>query len=258
MKLKWLIIIGVLTSLIAACAMIPATFIEASVNERLKNSGVFHVTGGTIWSGQGTLQLRQGRTKQMEAFIIWSFAPMSLFSARVGFDVSAAGADVNGRARIALGLTNVKITQTDIATTFEVANRFSPFLLLMRSSGEVQLREGDKPFTLSYAAPYDANGTLKATATKLKIRTLGNDTIGRFAVTLNFEKQNTAYVIDDSNGLLTLKGSGNISRAAPREFRYVGTATVSRTTPVWLTASLITIGRPSLDGRIQIDYKFNF
>lgn len=258
MKLKWLIIIGVLTIIVATCAMIPATLIEVQINERLKNTGVFRVTGGTIWSGQGTLQLKQGRTHQMAAFISWSFAPTSLLSARLGVDVAAAGADVNGRARIAFGLVNAKITNTDIATTFEVVNRFSPFLLIMRTSGEVQLRAGETPFTLGYATPHATSGTLKATVSKLKVRTLGGDDIGRFAATLTFDKQNTAYNIDDSNGLLRLSGGGNISRSSPREFRYVGSAVVSRATPAWLTASLMAVGRPSLDGRIQLDYKVNF
>ena len=117
---------------------------------------------------------------------------------------------------------------------------------------------GDAPLTIEYAAPHDASGTLKATTSKLKIRTIGNDTLGRFSATFTANKQNIAYKIDDSNGLLTLNGGGNISRSNPREFRYVGNANVSRATPAWLTAGLIAVGKPSLDGRIQIDYKFNF
>ena len=258
MKIKWLVLIGVFTFIIAATAMIPATSVEASINQRISKIGVLRVTGGTIWSGQGTLELKQGRTRQMEAFVTWSFAPLSLLSARIGFDITAAGADVNGKARVALGLASAKISATEVATTFEALNRFSPFLSMMRVGGEVQLRAGDAPLTIEYAAPHDASGTLKATTSKLKIRTIGNDTLGRFSATFTANKQNIAYKIDDSNGLLTLNGGGNISRSNPREFRYVGNANVSRATPAWLTAGLITVGKPSLDGRIQIDYKFNF
>lgn len=258
MKIKWLILVAIVAALVSALLMVPATTIEGRINQRLQDTGTFHVIDGTIWSGQARFKLKQGRAERLDTLVSWSFAPATLLTARLGFDVTLAGTDVNGKARFALGVTNVKISATELATTLDVVNRFSPYLLLLRTQGELRLLAGETPLTVQYAAPYEASGTLNATASKLKIRTLGNDAIGSYAAAFTFDKKNIIYKIDDSNGQLTLDGGGNIAFANPREFRYTGSAKISPTTPPWLAGSVMGIGRPALDGRIQIDYKFNF
>jgi hypothetical protein len=265
MKLKWLIIVGVLSAFIVGFAMIPASIMESNINQRLANNGTFRVSGGTIWSGGGTLIWNAApvgntvsRLPPLEIPLQWSFAPMGLFQARASVDVIADGKPLRGRTRLGFGLASIKISQADLSTSLEVISRFNRNLALASASGDIIIQTNNDSLNVRYAAPYKMNGALRVNASNIRLRTIGPQAFGSYEVAMNFIDQDMRYQIDKSSGALVLQGGGNISLAAPKQFRYTGTASVSRAAPVWLPAALLAVGRPGLDGRFTIDYKTNF
>jgi hypothetical protein len=262
MKLKWLISIGVVTAFIAALAMIPATSLERMINQRLGDSGALRVSSGTIWVGSGTLFLGAPNTRlpQLEIPLRWSFAPTGLLRGRLAFDVIADGKPLKGILRVGAGFSNVDIRDADLMTSLEVMGRFHRNLALLRASGDIALRSesAGESLTINYAAPHLANGKLRLAAREVRLRTISNDAFGSYDAALIFAGQDIRYVIDKSTGMLALKGDGLIALGGTRQFRYKGVATVARSAPPWLSAALLAVGRPSLDGRFNIDYQTRF
>ncbi len=265
MKLKLLIIIGVLSAFVAGCVLIPATAVENLVNQRLGAAGVgsFRATSGTIWAGTGIFYLSTPatsphRASQLEIPLNWSFVPSGLLALRATFDIATNAKSIKGTARIGAGLTQLDMSHANLATSLDVVSRFSPNLALLRASGDMKIHSGNDSFKVDYAAPHKMNGQLRVVATDVRIRTIWADPFGSYEARLVFAEQNVRYQIDHATGMLNLKGEGNVSLAAPRQFRYNGMASVSRTAPVWLSVALLAVGRPTLDGRYNIDYKINF
>jgi Type II secretion system (T2SS), protein N len=265
MKLKWLIIVGVLSAFLVGIAMIPASIVESNINQRLANNGTFRVAGGTIWSGSGTLVWNAApvgnaisRLPSLEIPLQWSFAPLGIFQGRASVDVIADGKPLRGRARLGFGLSSVTISRADLSTSLEVISRFNRNLALASASGDLVVQTNNDSLNIGYAAPYLMNGALRVNASNIRLRTIGPQAFGSYEVAMNFTDQDIRYQVDKSSGTLVLQGSGNISLAAPKQFRYIGTASVSRVAPAWLPAALLAVGRPGLDGRFTIDYKTNF
>lgn len=264
MKIKWLLFAGTLSALAAAVVLMPATVIENAVNVRLKTTGLgaLRVSGGTIWSGAATLTINTlphpgQRAGTALIPLTWSFAPSGLLALRVAFDIHADSQPVRGTARIGAGLTNLAISRADLTMPLEFIARFNRNLSALRASGEVILRAHNDTLTIGYSAPITATGSLRVSVKQLRLRTLAPEPFGSYEAALLFAGQNIRYQIDQSSGMLQLKGEGAVAMAAPKQFRYTGTA-AAKNAPPWLTAALQLAGRPSLDGRYQIDYKSGF
>ncbi len=267
MKIKLLIAVGLLSVLIAAAAMMPATVMESRINHHLQASGLnlgqFRVTGGTIWSGNGTLVIgsannANNRTAPLNIGLRWSLVPTELLGLRVAFDVVADGKALNGNARIGGGFTSVAISQVNVMTSLEVIARFNSNLALLRAAGDIRLHSNNDTLTIGYATPIHASGRMRIVARDVRLRTISNDPFGSYEASLVFDKQTIRYQIDKASGMLTLKGDGLVAWSTPRQFRYTGVAAVPRSAPYWLTAALLLAGRPSLDGRFNIDYRTGF
>ncbi len=257
MNKRILIAIGVASFLFAACVFIPATFIEAPVNARLGDQASFRVTGGTIWSGTGIFSLGNIRTRQasQEIPFSWSFAPSGLFGLRLSADVVANGALVRGSARVGAGVSNLKISRADLVTSLEIATRMNANLALLRPSGEIRTITQDDSVTISYSNTPSINGRLFINANDVRLRTVTPQIFGSYEAQLTFDDQRINYNINKSSGMLNIFGSGTVAWVSVREFRYQGFASTTRAAPNWLPATLLTVGRLTPDGRINIDYK---
>ncbi len=264
MKIKWLIFVGGVAALAGAVVLMPAAVIENPVNARLAAAGLgaLRVSGGTIWAGAATLTLitpPQPGQRAGSAVIplTWSFAPSGLLALRVAFDIHANGQQVRGTLRIGAGLTKLAISRAEVTMPLEFIARFNRNLSALRASGEVIAHARNDTLTIGYSAPITATGNLRVSVNQLRLRTFSTEPFGSYEAALVFAGHNIRYQIDQSSGMLQLKGEGAVAMAAPKHFRYTGTAT-TKAAPSWLPAALLLVGRPSLDGRYQIDYKSGF
>ncbi len=271
MKLKLLIVVGLLSALIAAVAMMPASVMENRINHHLQanglNLGQFRVNGGTIWSGSGALTIGAtnnvnntsgSRASPLTVGLQWSFVPTELLGLRMAFDVIADGKALRGNIRVGGGFGSVAISRVDVASSLEVIARFNSNLALLRAAGDIVLRSNDDTLVISYATSVNASGRLRVITRDVRLRSIGNEPFGSYEASLVFDKQTIRYQIDKASGMLTLKGDGAVVWSSPRQFRYTGAAAASRAAPYWLPATLLLVGRPTLDGRFNIDYKTGF
>ncbi len=265
MKIKLLIIVGLFSVLVAGVVLMPASTLEATINQRMVNAGAgtFKVSGGTIWSGAGTFVISGplNSNNRLSPLIIplrWSFVPSGLLTLRLSFDVITDGRAIKGSARVGAGHRNIKISDADLTSSLELIARFNRNLALLRPSGDISMRSQNETLTVNYAAPNQAYGSLRVAAGNVRLLSIGSDRFGSYEAKLDFDGQTIRYQLDKSSGMLMLKGDGAIELAAPKKFRYSGVATVSRAAPAWLPAALLLVSRPTLDGRFNINYQTGF
>lgn len=261
MKLKWLIIVGIVTAIIAGIAMMPATVLENPVNQRLGNQASFRVTSGSVWSGAGMLTWRgtNPRLAPLEIPLNWSWAPSTLTLGRMSFDIQLQGRVVRGQVRVGGGLQNVIISQANLDSSLEVVSRFHRNMQQLRTSGDINFKSRGA-LSIGYASPLHMQGDVLATVNNVRLRSISNDAFGNYEGKLMFSGSAIRYQVDNSSGMLQLNGNGLITlgTSGSRQFSYKGTAGTSRTAPFWLPAALLAVGTPALDGRFAINYKTNF
>jgi Type II secretion system (T2SS), protein N len=259
MKLKWLIAIGIVTLIVSAVGFTPATVVEGSINQRLGEQASLRVTSGTIWSGAGMFTWRGTNTRlsPLEIPLNWSFAPLALLQGRAAVDITASGRVLRGSARVGAGLSSIAVSSADLTTSLEVMGRFHANLAQLRASGDVNLKNDGGALTISHMNPRAINGNLKVRVEALRLRTISNEVFGNYTGSVAFAGQDIRYRILQSSGMLQLVGDGTVNMDT-RQFRYKGIANPARGAPFWLPAALLAVGRPSLDGRFNIDYNTRF
>ncbi len=251
---------------VAIIAFIPATVIEGSVNQRLMSEARLQITGGTIWSGNGTLVFAGAgpgvQDARFEVPLKWSFAPASLLRLRLGVDVATSGRQLSGTATAEAGLFDLQLRNTDIKIGMELLARIRRELSLIKPSGELQFISAGHALTIDYAAPHAMAGRMNFAATQVRVRAIGglpiSAPLGSYSGNLVFEGQRVAYQIEKSSGILALTGGGHVVLGKTNEFRYQGFAAALPGSPVWVASVLGSFGRLSPDGRVNIDYKTNW
>jgi Type II secretion system (T2SS), protein N len=258
MKGKRWIALGAFTLAIGAIAFIPARVLEAPVNTRLaaKFGNALSVTqvNGTIWSGQG--QLNIGTTGRAAAVpLSWQFAPRALAGLRLGFDVVAQADRLSGKAAVGVGFRTVEISQADVAVDATLVSAFNNLAALAGPRGVLRLTQpADERVTFAWWSGASVNGALHAKAENLAIATLFARPVGTYDLDITFRETLAEFTFTEATGILKFDGGGQLRFGANREFQYRGHAAPSREAPM-LLAALLPFGRPTLDGRVLIDYK---
>jgi hypothetical protein len=107
---------------------------------------------------------------------------------------------------------------------------------------------------MGYGAPLAVTGKLNARVENFAARTIFPKPIGTYEINIIFRESIAEYAFADASGLLKFDGGGQVQWAPRREFVYNGVAAPSRESPL-LLAALLPFGRPTLDGKVRIDYK---
>jgi Type II secretion system (T2SS), protein N len=258
MKGKRWIALGIVAAALGAVAFIPAHSLEAMTNARLaakfgKALSVAEMSG-TIWSGNGNLKI--GITNRpITVPITWQFASRSLLGLRAGFDVKAQSEPLSGGARIGMGMKTIEISNTDVAADATLIAAFNNLASFAAPRGTLRLMQKDNEHvTFAWWGGQSVNGALQAKAENLAIATLSPRPIGTYDVNITFRETLAEYAFTNASGALTFDGGGQIRFQPTREFQYNGHAKPSREVP-YLLAALLPLGRPTLDGRVLINYK---
>jgi len=161
-----LVLIGVTTFIVCLGAFAPASL----VRYLLRDAAPLTLTGptGTIWRGSGNLAF--GGTSLGR--IAWSFAPSTLLSGRVGFDVDIRDArlQLSGRAT-----ASASSAQADIVGSFDMA-----MLSAALARYEIQIPGTLTVEHLAIAATYGArlpqlHGNVKWSGGRIAYRLSGRD-----------------------------------------------------------------------------------
>jgi hypothetical protein len=253
---------------VALVAFVPAGVIEAPLNQRLAPSARIQVSGGTIWSGAGTLTLTSGNRdvrandSKVDVPLKWSFAPTSLARLRLGFDVVATGPTINGAATVEAGLLSMQVRNADLKAALDALAKINRDLSVFKPGGELQLLSAGNSISVDYAAPFAMAGRLNFAASRIRVQSFAGLPIGvplgSYSGNMVFDGQRINYQIEKSSGLLALNGGGHVVLGKTNEFRYQGFASTLPGSPVWVASLLGNLGRASPDGRVNIDYKKNW
>jgi hypothetical protein len=258
MKGKRWVALGIVAAALGAVAFIPAHSLEATTNARLASKfgnaiSVIEMSG-TIWSGSGNLKI--GTTNRPVIVpITWQFASRSLLGLRAGFDVKAQSEPLSGGARIGVGMKTVKISNADVAADALLITAFNNLASFAAPSGTLRLTQKDNQhMTFAWWGGQRVNGAMQVKVENLAVATLSPRPIGSYDINITFRETLAEYAFTNATGALTFDGGGQIRFQPTREFQYSGHAKPSREVP-YLLAALLPLGRPTLDGRVLINYK---
>jgi Type II secretion system (T2SS), protein N len=258
MKGKRWIALGAAALAIGGIAFVPARIIEAPANARLAAKfgnaiNVAQITG-TIWSGQGQLNIgTTGRPANVP--ISWQFAPRALVKLRLAFDVVAQSDRLSGTATAGIGFRTIEMSQVNISADATLVSAFNNLASLAGPRGVLRLTQpADERVTFAWWGGPSMNGALHAKAENLAVATLFPRPVGTYDLNITFRETLAEFAFTDTSGILKFDGSGQVRFAPQREFQFRGHAMPSRDVPM-LLAALLPLGRPTLDGRVLIDYK---
>jgi Type II secretion system (T2SS), protein N len=261
MSKKSKIILGLIACVafaLGAIAFAPARLLEGPARAALAPSGDLINTVGTVWAGSGVLVLGQrggGNGRGVNVPIAWQFAPASLFKLRLGFDVLAKSDAISGVAHAGIGFRNIDISDANIKADASFISALNNLIAFAGPRGTLQLKTNvGESVTFAYRGPISVGGKLTAQADNLALRTLFAQPVGSYEININFRDNLAEYSFVKSSGLLAFDGGGQVQWLPRREFAYNGTAKASPQAPL-LFAAMLPLGRPTLDGRVRIDYK---
>ena len=256
-KLKIILVVLAMAAFaLGVIAFAPARLLEGPARAALAPAGDLTNTVGTVWSGSGVLLLgKQAAGRGVPVPIAWQFAPASLFKFRLGFDVIAKSDAISGVARAGIGFTNIDISGADIKADASFISALNNLIAFAGPRGTLQLKTNvGESVTFAYRGPISVTGKLNAQADNLALRTLFAQPVGSYEININFRDNLAEYRFVKSSGLLALDGGGQVQWLPRREFAYNGTAIASPQAPL-LLAAMLPLGRPTLDGRVRIDYQ---
>jgi hypothetical protein len=251
-----LILIAIAAFALGAVAFAPARLLDGPARAALAPHGELTSTVGTLWSGSGILVLgKQANTRGISVPITWQFMPSSLFRLRLGFNIIAKSESIWGIAQAGVGFFNIDISNADINVDASFISAFNNVISFAGPRGNLHLKtnRGDS-VTFGYRGPISVTGKLNARADNLALRTVFAQPVGSYDLNIIFRDNLADYNFVQSSGLLALDGGGQVQWLPRREFAYNGTAKASLQAPL-LFAAILPLGRPTLDGRVRIDYK---
>jgi len=256
MKIRYAIILLMAVFLIGLIALMPATLIQGPLNRAISPHAAVVVGGGTIWSGAATLALFP-TARAVSVPITWRFDPLALLRLRLGFYVRADSAALAGITRIGAGISTVELRDTDLTIDSALINRAHSLLSLFGSRGTLHLNINDGDHIVM---PYQATNGLRTAEGKLAAKidrlTLGmfsTRPLGTYEIAVKLNNTTAEYLLLNATGPLKFDGGGAISWGANRSFEYRGFAGAPQESAL-LLAPLLSVGRPTADGRLQIDY----
>jgi general secretion pathway protein N len=255
MKLKGIVFFAALALLAGAIVFIPARMLESPLNTRIAALGQLSEARGTIWSGGGVLTIGSGNNRKARVPLTWQFSPASLVTLRLGFDINAQSETINGTARVGIGVGSVELRDADVRVDATLIAAFNSLAAFAGPRGLLKLTtNAGERVTVGYSAPIAVTGALLARAENLTVRTIFPKPIGTYDINITFRDNTAEYAFRDTTGLLKFDGGGLVQWAPRREFAYAGLASPSREAPL-LLAALLPFGRPTIDGKVRIDYK---
>ena len=260
MKLRYAIILFAIAFIVGLIVLAPATLIQGAANRALAPNAALAVTAGTIWSGSGTLVLFPTASSVI-APITWRFDPLALLRLRLGFYLNAHSAALAGNARVGAGITSIELRDTDIKIDGALVSRSNSILSLIGPRGILQLKinDGDRIVTpyQTQAGIRTAEGKLAVKFDSLTLRNLSPRPLGTYDIDVKFNNSSAEYAFVNCAGNLKFDGGGSVSWGSARTFAYRGLASTPRESR-FLLEPLSAIGRPTADGRLQINYNTNW
>ena len=260
MKLRHAIILFTAVFIIGLMVLAPATLIQGPANRAMAPNAALTVTAGTIWSGSGTLALFP-TARAVIVPVTWRFDPLALLRLRLGLYLAGNSPALSGYTRVGAGIASMELRDTDRKIDGALISRSNSMLSLMGPRGSLHLKinDGDRIIT-----PYQTQSGIRALEGKLAVKFdsltlpgLSPRPLGTYDIAVKLNNSTAEYAFVNCAGNLKFDGGGTVSWGSAHTFVYRGLASAPREASSLLTP-LMSVGQPTADGRLQINYNTNW
>ncbi len=249
--------IGILVAIafvVGVIEFLPAYPFEDRINRALPPPWHVAVTG-SIWDGFGVLQAGQA-SDALTVPLTWKFDPQALTQLRMAWKVVPTSPAFAGSIKVGAGWQSVEFS--DVAVTMDAGafQQVIPVLALFAPSGTMRVSTpGGTRMDVAYGDVLRASGDVQINADGFGLARFSPQALGNYQVKLAARGTTIDYVIEQSSGALKLDGGGSIQTTSPGQIAYAGHITPSPALPEDLLAQLKSIGQPTADGRLRVDWK---
>ena len=279
MKIRTYFILWLLVFIVGLVAFAPASLIESPANRAMAPHATLTISGGTVWSGSGTLALFPS-ARIVSVPITWRFDPLALLRLRFGFYVSANSPAIAGKARIGAGFQTIQLRDTALKIDATLLEQVNPQVNLLVSlagpSGTFQITITDgNSVTAPYPTPQElpfAEGKLIAQVEAFALRSVSPRPLGNYEIAIKLNGTNAEYAFTNTSGALKFDGGGAVAwgstggsndggSKSPRTFTYRGIASAATrhaSESAQLLAPLQAVGKAMPDGRVSLDINANW
>lgn len=291
MKIRTYVILGLLAFVVGLVAFAPASLIESTANRAMAPNATLSISGGTVWSGSGTVALFSSRSASLSQSarpitnaiaipISWRFDPLALLRLRLGFYIKAESPLIAGNTRIGAGLQTIQLSDTALRIDGALLGQINPLISIAGPSGQFQITIADgNRVTAPYPRPQElpfVEGKLNAQVEALAVRMVSPRPLGNFEVAIKLNGANAEYAFTNASGALKFDGGGAVAWGnnggstgssksggsnSPRTFTYRGIASASTSNAsesAQLLAPLLAVGKATTDGRVSLDINTNW
>ena len=287
MKIRTYAVLGLLAFVVGLVAFAPASLIESTANRAMAPDATLSISGGTVWSGSGTLALFPSLSSSLSQSarptnnaiaipITWRFDPLALLRLRLGFYIKAESPLIAGNTRIGAGFQTIQLSDTALRVDGALLGQINPLISIAGPSGQFQITIADgNRVTAPYPRPQELpfiEGKLNAQVEALALRVVSPRPLGNFEVAIKLSGVNAEYAFTNASGALKFDGGGAIAWGStgsnksggsnsPRTFTYRGVASVSTSNAsesAQLLAPLMAVGKAISDGRVSLDINTNW
>lgn len=203
MKIRYLILLGIIAFLGFAIANIPAQTAYGYLVQHYQNNAQpqpVYLSGvqGTIWSGQAkTAVTPQLQLRDVE----WVFRPSSLFSLALGFHIT--GQSNSGTIKTDVDFNNGQATFSELRTLLPLDDINAPELLFVKGMLNGELNLNLDKLALTQQRPSHITGRTAL----VNLRTAEGDELGNAQIDwVTNDDQSILGQVSDDNGAIKLSG----------------------------------------------------
>lgn len=216
MRTAPLVALGIVAYTIFVVATVPASFVAARVENRLRESVRIHEAHGTVWHGAARAEVAVPIGWLPIDSLAWRVQPAELLRGRIAFALDAQAAGLAAQGRIARGLASWHASgQANGDASFFTA--LSPLAGTWRPEGSLALSTDDFSWD-----EREARGTVQADWREAAVALSQVRPLGTYRATLRAEGATGKIDLATVDGPLRITGRGDL--AFPSRFTFNGEA----------------------------------
>ena len=217
MRLRSIVIVGVVAYIAFLAATVPSTFVIARAMAIAP--GMLQVSDehGTLWAGHARALLASpGGTLSFDR-IDWTLQPRELAAGRIAFRVDAAGNGVEAHGLVGRGFSSWHLANVDARIAATALPAFVPLVSAWHPEGTISLTTGG----MDWNDDGGARGTLKLDWQGAAIAFSDVKPLGHYVVEASGDGGPLGVKLSSPEGPLRMTGQGSISRG---RFTFAGEA----------------------------------
>ena len=245
---------AIIAFVVGVVAFLPAHLFEDRINQALTPTWHLSVSG-TVWDGFGVLQSAPS-SDAVAVPLTWKFDPLAVARLRIGWTIVPTSPSLSGSVKVGAGWQSVEFRDAALTMDAGTLQQAIPLIAIFAPSGNLSLSTPSATgLTLRYGNFLRVTGDANIKADNLGLRPYGPQPLGNYQLKITARDTAIDYVVTQSSGALKLEGGGSIQTGSPRQIAYSGHIAPSPMLPDNLLTQLKSIGQPTADGRLRVDWK---